>query len=423
MRPISGVLSATIGMLLVLGLPAPGGAAVPHPDVVLDEAADDTPELVPSGPVDRPRADALAQRGDTVYVGGWFERVSHGGSTYNRTNIVAFDADTGAVRSFAPALDGRVWALAAAGGSIYIGGEFTTVNGVARAKLVKVDATTGAVDPAFRPQIGGKVNALVVARGRLFVGGAFAKKLTAIDLATGADTGFFNLSITDPLPNAWGNVAVYAMAINAAGTRLVATGNFRTVAGQSRTRLFVADLGASSASLSSWYYDDLARPCVSTNPRRIAYLQGVDFSPDGSYFVVVSTGQISRPADLGETVCDAAARFDLDDDSQPAWINYTGGDSLWSVAATGPAVYVQGHNTYLDNAGGWQNHPVPGAVVRRGVGAIHPGTGQAMAWNPNKPAQIGGKAFLATDDGLWIGSDSINVGGEPHRGIAFMPLP
>jgi hypothetical protein len=417
-------LASLAGVVVVMwGLLTPASAAQSHPAVVDDDPANYTPQLVPTGAVGQPRTDALAELDGTVFAGGWFESVSQGGTTYDRTNLVAFDASTGAVRSFAPDIDGRVWALAAHGDSVYIGGKFGTVNGLSRPNLVKVDATTGAVDTAFRARLGGKVSALVVSNGRLFAGGGFAKKLTAVNLDTGADTGYVNLPITDPLPNAWGNVAVYALAINPAGTQLVATGNFRTVAGQSRTRLFVADLGASSATLSSWYYDGFAEPCSSTNPRRIAYLEGVDYSPDGSYFVVVSTGQISHNGDLGETVCDAAGRFDLADDSRPAWINYTGGDSLWSVAATGPAVYVQGHNTYLDNEGGWQNHPIPTAVVRRGVGAIHPSTGRALPWNPNKPAQIGGKAFLATEDGLWIGSDSAQIHGEPRRGLAFCPLP
>jgi hypothetical protein len=416
-------LASLAAVAVTVGLLAPAAASPSHPSVVSEDPANYTPQLVPTGAVGQPRTDALAELGDTIYAGGWFERVSQGGTTYNRSNIVAFDADTGAVHAFAPDIDGRVWALAAHGGSVYIGGKFGTVNGVSRPNLVKVDAATGAVDTAFRARLGGKVNALVVSGGRLFAGGAFGKKLVAVNLNTGADTGFFNLAITDPLPNAWGNVAVYAMAINSAGTQLVATGNFRTVAGQSRSRLFVANLGSSSATLSSWYYDGFALPCTSTNPRRIAYLQGVDYSPDGSYFVVVSTGQISRTGDLGETVCDAAGRFDLNDDSAPAWINYTGGDSLWSVAATGSAVYVQGHHTYLDNEGGWQNHPVPTAVVRRGVGAIGPASGRALAWNPDKPAQIGGKAFIATGDGLWIGSDSARINGEPRRGIALCPLP
>ena len=35
----------------------------------------------------------------------------------------------------------------------------------------------------------------------------------------------------------------------------------------------------------------------------------VDFSPDGSWFVMVSTGYVPLPGDLGLTVCDATARF------------------------------------------------------------------------------------------------------------------
>jgi len=124
-------------------------------------------------------------------------------------------------------------------------------------------------------------------------------------------------------------------------------------------------------------------------------------------------------------VCDAAARFDMDDDSHPAWINYTGGDSVWATAVTGAAVYVQGHFQWLDNPNGFASSCPAGEVCARrtGIGAIDPQTGLALPWNPRKPAQLGGKDFLATSEGLWIGSDSTMVQGEYHRGIAFMPLP
>jgi hypothetical protein len=46
-----------------------------------------------------------------------------------------------------------------------------------------------------------------------------------------------------------------------------------------------------------------------------------------------------------------------------------------------------------------------------------------LSWNPRKPAQMGGKAFLVTPGGLWVGSDSERFNGELHRGIAFAPLP
>lgn len=96
----------------------------------------------------------------------------------------------------------------------------------------------------------------------------------ALDPATGENLGTINLGITKPVPGAWGNVSVYAFAINPAGTRLVATGNFETVDGKARTRLFAADLNYSPARLDPWYYPGFAKPCSSTAPRRVAYLQG-----------------------------------------------------------------------------------------------------------------------------------------------------
>ena len=50
---------------------------------------------------------------------------------------------------------------------------------------------------------------------------------------------------------------------------------------------------------------------------------------------------------------------------RPTWINYTGGDTLHSVSATGAAVYVQGHQRWLNNKFG-VNDAGPGAVVASG---------------------------------------------------------
>ena len=408
-------------LLPVLASPA-ATASVLQPNVVVENPADYTPSLVDLGGV-KPTVDAVGQAGSVAVAGGNFAQLTQGGVTYDRLNLVLFDAVTGEVSPIALNPNGRVWAVETIGDWVYVGGEFTVIGGVSRPSLARFDATTGVLDPGFRPPITGRVNTVKAANGRLYVGGNFRAKLLALDPVTGLNTKTFALPISDPIPVAWGSVTVHSIAVNPQGTKLVATGNFRQVAGQARTRLFVADLSGPTAVLDPWYYAPFGRDCSSTHPRRIAYLQGVDFAPDGSYFVVTATGQISKPEDRHITVCDAAARFDMADDTRPGWINYTGGDSVWSVAATGAAVYVQGHFQWLDNPNGFASRDGGGAAQRWGIGAIDPVTGLALPWNPPKRAQIGGKALLATSTGLWVGSDSAVFNNEPRRGLAFCPLP
>ena len=412
---------------LAIAMSPAAWGAVRQTDVVLENPANNTPTLVDTGAGYKPIVDAIAQSGSTVFVGGRFARLTTPGppvQTFNRTNLASFDAESGAMSPVALNPNGRVWALATIGNFVYVGGEFTAIGGRNTRSLVRVNATTGMVDSGFTSAVRGRVNVLVPANGRLYVGGSFGAKLVALNPVTGANTGTFSLAITDPLPNAWGMVTILGMAISPDGSKLVATGNFRRVAGQSRSRLFVADLDGPQATLDPWYYQPFMRACASTHPRRIAYLQGVDFSPDGNFFSVAATGQIPRvPSDINVTVCDAVGRFAMNNDDRPQWINYTGGDSVWAVADTGAAVYTQGHFQWLDNPNGQGSQDGGGAARRLGIGAINPTTGRALPWDPPKRAAVGGRVLLATDDGLWVGSDSTHFGGEPRRGIAFAPLP
>ncbi len=418
-----GLLAMTLATAGVLVATSPAPATHPQTEGFTRNPDDNTAQLVSTTAVRRPRADALASANGTVFLGGLFDVVRDDAGTHTRRFIAAVDEFDGQVTPFSLALDRRVRALATDGDSLYVGGDFRSAGGVSRRFLVKVDAETGAVDTAFNARLRGKVQDLEFSRGMLFVSGAFGKNLVALDPATGADTGFVDLDIAGEVQTSWGTTSVYSFSIDASGTRLVGVGNFATVEGQGRARAFMADLGADDATLADWYYAPLSKNCATSSTRRMAYLQGVDFAPSGEYFAVASTGFVSRPGDLHETVCDAAARFETDiaNPFRPTWINYTGGDSLFAVVATGYAVYVQGHNRWLDNPQG-SDSAGPGHVVRRGIGAIDPETGMALPWNPAKPAQVGGQAFLSTPTGLWVGSDSAKFSGEQHRGLAYVPL-
>jgi hypothetical protein len=369
----------------------------------------------------------FVQAGGTMYAGGAFGSVSTApgvspGGTFARNNIVAFDPASGVIRPFAPNVAGEVWALAANGTSLYVGGTFTTVNGVARRGIAKLDQVTGAVDTAFNANLAsGKVTDAAVVGGRLLIGGTFPGRLRAVNLATGANTGYLNLGISGTVAGNAGPTEVYRFAVNPAGTRLVGVGNFTTVGGQTRWRAFMLNLGA-TATLNSWWYPPLQNMCAAASLSD--YMRDVDFSPDGSWFATVSTGFVPQAGGIGRDLCDATARFEtnVSNPTRPTWINYTGGDTLHSVAATDVAVYVQGHQRWLNNPQG-RNSPGPGAVSRPGIGAIGPTSGLALSWNPTKERGVGGKDLYVTSQGLWVGSDTDRIGGETHARIALMPVP
>jgi hypothetical protein len=321
-------------------------------------------------------------------------------------------------------VDNQVWAIVGNGASVFIGGYFKTVNGITRKGVAKLDATTGAVDPDFNARLPwGKVTAMSLTNGRLIIGGTFPGKLRAISPATGADTGYITQDIAGSVADRAGPTHIYRFAVNEDGNRLVAVGNFTTVDGQPRARAFMLDLRDTGAVLDPWYYPPLTRTCAA-QIHIPQYLRDVDFAPDGTWFVIGSTGGVPRRGGIGTEVCDAAARFStrIKAPQVPVWINYTGGDTIHSVAVTDTAVYVQGHFRWLDNPDG-QDTAGPGAKYRPGIGAINPTTGLAYGWNPGKTRGVGGKVLHISSTGLWSGSDGGRIGGERHRNIAFLPLP
>ena len=423
-----GVGAVVLAGAAVLGTAAGAGASVAQSRVVSEHPAAFTPNLLADFQVSHPAVFGLEQApSGTMYAGGEFHSVQNAArtTTYVRHNLMAFDARTGALSTrFTPAVNGAVWAVRISpdGRSLYAAGSFTRVGAYARRGLVKLDAVTGAVDPRFDARFPvGEVTDLRVVAGRLIAGGTFPASLSALSLATGGDTGYLRLSVAGTVARNAGRTGVYRFAVAPDGRRLVAIGNWTTVNGQPRHRAFMVDLGLGQGALASWHYAELATACSA--PKTPAQLRDVDFSPDGSYFVIVATGRVPVAGHLGRGVCDAAARFEtrVSSPSQPTWINYTGGDTLHSVAVTGAAVYVSGHNRWLDNPQGVDTCKTT-CVSRQGIGAIDPRTGRALAWNPGKTRGVGGKDLLATSAGLWVASDGKRFDGQYRYGIAFCPL-
>jgi hypothetical protein len=166
-RPSVLVLLAAVA---AVALPRPAAALVdPDPD----------PTRQTNG-----RVDAVAYLGNTVYVAGSFTAVRDpsNGSTTARNRLAAFNANSpNQVLPWNPNANNTVRALAVspAGTRVYAGGAFTSVEGAGRRHLADLGASSGALSKSFKPRVGGgsfpAVLALDVSADgdTLYVGGFF----------------------------------------------------------------------------------------------------------------------------------------------------------------------------------------------------------------------------------------------------------
>jgi hypothetical protein len=377
---------------------------------------------------------SMAVIGDTVVVGGSFTAVADSSRrhTYRRRNIFAFDLRDGAILSFAPQVDGPVYSLAAGpGDTVYLGGTFDTVNGADQRDLARL-TLDGDRLRSFRASTNwGSVTAVAERDGWLYAGGTFTAVngvgrvgLARVDAGSGAVDSDFDARISAPGLH---RTFVTDVDISPDGQRLVVTGSLLKVGGADRPQIAMFDIGGDTARLSQWYTDAFQPPCA---PDFEAYTRQVKFSPDGSYIVVTTTGGTSGP----DKLCDAAARFQTGGSGphNPVWVQRTGGNSLYAVAVTGAAVYLGGHQLYMDNPYGHKvknvgQPPVftvgPGAVMRPGIGAVDPATGKTLPWNPTRTRGVGVRVFVAVPQGLLVGSDTDELGHEYHGRIGLFPLP
>jgi chitodextrinase len=381
------------------------------------------------------RVLAVVQIGSKVIVGGTFTQVQASGSsvTLTRNRVFAFDMNTGTIdTAFVPQVNGDVESLAPGpdGQSVFVGGRFSSVNGNgAYRRLVRLSLSSGQVVSGFRPNPGAVVRALVLRGTWLYASGAFQQiggqsraGLARLNPTTGAvDTA---LNVPFSAPQNGGGFTVSKIDVSPDGSRLVAIGNFSQVAGQPRNQIAVVNLNTAPPALASWQTDQFPFfvPNTTTTWCSAAFatwMHDVDISPDGQYFVVVTTG-----AYRANRLCDSVSRWELGANGpgqQPTWVDWAGGDTFWGVGVTGTAIYVGGHPRWMNNPYRG-DQPGPGAVPREGIAALDPINGLPLSWNPGRARGVGTFDIVGTPDGLWIGSDTDRIGGEMRRKIAFMPL-
>jgi hypothetical protein len=429
--------AAVLAGVFTLVFIEPGRAqavVVPAPvsgHVVAADPSDNTPHAKDG------EVRAFAQIGDTVYVGGTFTQVRTAAvaTWLTRSYLFAYSRVTGELSpAFLPALDGAVSALTVTpDGKLVVGGGFGTVNGVSRKNLVELDPATGATVTTWVGRSDGGVVRTMALRGNdLYVGGAFnwingveRHGLARLHAATGAvDPGF----VVDATGGR-NNVApyVWTTAITPNGRTLAIGGNFSLVNGLSRSQIALVDIDASGApTVADWSTERYVAPCsINTFTH---YVQSIDFSDDGDYFIVGSNGGAGWPA----AYCDTLARFETTTRGSAlnaTWVDLTGNDTITSVLAADGVIYLGGHFRWLNNPNA-SDKAGNGAVDRLGVGATDPSNGLPINWNPRRAgapsdATAWGSAVPVIwrgTDGVYIGQNSDGLGGEYHGRFAMFPV-
>ncbi|MGP9031765.1 PKD domain-containing protein [Glutamicibacter mysorens] len=373
---------------------------------------------------------SVAEVGDMIVLGGSFTQVqaAGGGAVLTRNRLVAFNKNTGAIsNSFAPNFNSTVRSVVAAadGNSVYVGGQFGSLNGAGVPKVVKLNLSNGSRIAQFNTgTIDAVVHDLKLLGNRLFIGGEFTavrgqarSALAEVNATTGALSDNTNVAIAGT--HNGGTTFVHKFDISPNGEKLVATGNFTSIDDEPRVQVGMLDISDTTVSVADWHTSRWEPACYSVFAY---YLNDLDWSPDSSYFVLSSMGGYgSGPP----TLCDTISRWDVEDTGSnvnPVWVDYTGGDSVYAVEATGDTVYFGGHMR-------WTNNPFradaagQGAVEREGIGALSASNGMPIEWNPGRDRGRGVFDLLATEQGLWVGSDTDRIARYLYRGrIALFPL-
>jgi PKD repeat protein len=417
-------LALTAGLAIVLGgmfavSPAFADSAPPDP------ANPMTPPTVTDDVLPTPQIDGVvwAQTvvGNVDYVVGDFANARPYGSapgvnTVPRDNILAYNVTTGALlNEFDADVNAQVSAIAASpdGSTIYIGGDFTAIDGVSYYRLAAFSTATGDVIPSFKPVMGSSVKSLAATNSTVYAGGWFK----SINGATRDYLGAVNAQTGATLPFvANADYNVNALALTTDGTRLIVGGQFQNLSGNSSLGLGAVD--PTTGNYIPWAASDIVQD------------YGVNASIDTLYATptaVFGAGYVwtqNPPSTAGNL----EGTFEANPDTgQITGLEDCHGDT-YSVFATSSLMYEVGHQHYCGNIGGfpqtnpWTFHHLQAfstasdsLVQPNSEGAYYNWAGYpAMSLQDFYPNFVNG-TFTGQDQATWSvagNADYIVAGGE-----------
>jgi hypothetical protein len=429
-------LTASAAGLMPEVAAAQSGPVSPNP-------ATGTPALAPTGTVEQVR-QVVACNG-VMYAVGSFTSISQGGQTFTRNNVFSFSQTAPyTITSWTPSVNGTVNSIQLTSDCkhAFIGGKFTKVDGSAASNIADIRTYNNTMVQSWGHSANDQVDTILrTSTNHLLVGGQFTsingsskKYYVSLNLSTGKDDGYLNLNISGHyvFPGSGvNNTDVYNQQLSPDHGHVLVEGTFTQVQGNHRQQIFMLNLG-SRGNLSTWNSKEFNQYCSNKHP---FYIKSAAWSADQSTVYVADTGK--APEGWNHTfpltgLCDAVAAFPAlrNGGLTHQWINYTGCDSLYSVAADSSAVYVGGHERWANNASGC-NVAGPSAIPAPGLGGftlngtlLTKSGGTAGLYSRDRG--LGADQIYKTAAGIWIASDNqggSNVCGGVSglAGICFLP--
>lgn len=334
-------------------------------------------EVTPLNPLCVGGTSCIAVSGSTVYIGGQFSNVCN--TTQSRAAAVSTSSTpSGDLLGWNPVPNNPVNVLVVSGGTVYMGGIFTTLNGTSRVGAGAVDSGTGSL-LTWKPIAAG-TNVMILNGADMYLGGNFSTINAVQRFAIGAVSSDPNSAITlrnwNPVVSAGAGV-VNAMVLS--GPDLYVGGQFTTVAsGRPRNRVAAFTSSTStSGDLTAW------NPNANNTVRSLA-LNGSDMFIGGDFTTINSVPR-TRIAAVNATTSTSGALL--------AFAPSVGTTSVYTIIADSAAVYFAGDFTTVNG------------IFRYHAAAMSSDTstaGNLLNWNANPYGGANTAILKLVRDGNYI---------------------
>ncbi|MGO2610218.1 PKD domain-containing protein [Glutamicibacter ardleyensis] len=287
--------------------------------------------------------------GDVVYAGGSFTSARPAGVPLGtqetpRHNILAYDIHTGTlISSFAPAFNAQILSLAASpdGTRLYVGGDFTEMNGQSAVRMVAINPEDGSRLENFDPQPSNTVRAIVATDSEVYLGGSFFRLGSAWRKQVAAVRAS-DAAVLTMRPVVTGG-KVDSLALSPDGSKLAIGGQFTEVNATNTYANGLAVINTSTSEKYSYPAADYIRNGGSSGS-----ITSIASDEDSFY---ASGFTFGRSATLEGVV---AVNWN---DLGTRWLEDCHGDT-YSVHSSGNSLYIAGHPHYCGNIGGFAQEPV-----------------------------------------------------------------